>query len=138
MNTVNEIIKSASLLGACDKSKGVSDWKSLAWLFFTPQGREFCENNNFPSLEVFRGMNDVSKYGVFVDSGDIQRENDINIALIGETTAELTYSGSDSVHRIILMHGAKAKIRASKYAVILIVNISGWVEVEKDETVAIL
>ncbi len=140
MKTVNEIMQSASLMGACAKSNGVSDWKSLTWLFFTPQGREFCEEHNFPSLEMFQGMRDnVSKYGVFVDSGAVSRQNDVNIGLVGNTSAELVYDDNTVVHKIILMHGAKAKIKASRYAVILLVNIGDCeVEIEKDQTVVIL
>lgn len=139
MNTVNDVMKSASLLGACAKSEGVSDWKSLAWLFFTPQGREFCEKHNFPTLKMFQDMEDVSGHGIFVDAGSLSRSGDANIALIGNTSAELVYSGPECVHKLILMHGAKARIRASNYAVILIVNIGGCeVEIEKDPTVVIL
>ena len=140
MKTVNEIMQSASLMGACAKSNGVSDWKSLTWLFFTPQGREFCEENNFPSLEMFQGMKEhVSKFGVFVDSGTISRQNDTNVALIGEISAELVYDDNTVVHKVILMHGAKAKIKASHYVVILLVNIDNCeVEIEKDNTVVIL
>lgn len=140
MKTISEIMQSASLLGACAKSNGVSDWKSLTWLFFTPQGREFCEENNFPSLEMFQGMrDDVSKYGVLVDSGNLSRRNDANIGLIGNTSAELVYDDNTVVHKVILMHGAKARIKASHYAVILLVNIGNCeVEIEKDQTVVIL
>lgn len=140
MKTVNEIMQSASLLGACAKSNGVSDWKSLTWLFFSPQGREFCEENNFPSLEMFRGMKDnVAEYGVLVNGGRVSRKNDANVALIGDTTAELEYDGNAVVHKVVLMHGAKARIKASHYAVILLVNIGNCeVEIEKDSTVVIL
>lgn len=140
MKTVNEIMQSASLLGACAKSNGVSDWKSLTWLFFSPQGREFCEENNFPSLQMFRGMKDnVAEYGVLVDGGRVSRKNDANVALIGDTTAELEYDENAVVHKVVLMHGAKARIKASHYAVILLVNIGNCeVEIEKDSTVVIL
>lgn len=140
METVNEIMKAALLQGACAKSNGVTDWKSLCWLFFSPQGREFCEENNFPDIRMFREMKDhVREYGVFVDTGTICRVNDANIGLIGDTTAELTYSGVETVHKVILMHGAKARIKASDYAVITLVNIGGCeVEIEKDNTVVIL
>lgn len=140
MKTVNEIMSSASLLGACNKSEGVSDWKSLAWLFFTPQGREFCEENNFPSLEMFQGMKEnVSSYGVYVDSGSINLSNGTSIGLVGKTSAELTYDDNTMVHKVILMHGAKAKIKASNYTVILLVNIGNCeVEISKDETVVML
>lgn len=140
MRTVNDIMNIASLLGACSKSEGVSDWKSLAWLFFTPQGREFCEENNFPSLEQFRGMdNKIADYGVLVDAGRVAHENIEKNALIGKTDAELTFTDSTKTHMVILMHGAKATITSRNYVVILLVNIGNCeVLVDKDDTVVIL
>lgn len=140
MESVKDIMKSASLFGACSKSNGVSDWKSLVWLFFSPQGREFCEENNFPSLEMFQGMKEhVEEYGVYVDSGEVERSNDANIGLVGNTSATLTFDDNAVVHKVILMHGAKATIKASRYAVILLVNVGNCdVKIEKDETVVIL
>lgn len=140
MKTANDIVKYASLLGACEKSGGVTDWKSLVWLFFSPQGREFCENNNFPPLEMFREMKDhVAPHNVFVDAGHISRSNDEHTGLVGETDAELVFDDPSKVHKIILMHGAKARIKASNYVVILLVNIGNCpVEIEKDKTVVIL
>ena len=140
MKTVNEIMQSASLLGACAKSNGVSDWRSLTWLFFTPQGREFCEDNNFPSLEMFQGMRDhISEYNILVDAGNISRQNDENVGLIGNTSGQLVYNDNTVVHKVVLMHGAKARIKASDYAVILLVNVGNCeVEIEKDNTVVIL
>lgn len=140
MESVSDIMKSASLIGACSKSNGVSDWKSLVWLFFTPQGREFCEENNFPSLEMFQGMKEhVEQYGVFVDRGEVVRFNDTNIGLIGNTSATLVFDDNSVVHKVVLMHGAKARIKASNYAVILLVNIGNCdVKIDKDQTVVIL
>lgn len=140
MDTINNVMKSALRLGACAKSEGVSDWKSLVWLFFTPQGREFCEKHNFPSIEMFREMKgEISRHNVFVDAGNIVCANRADIALVGNTSAELTYSGVECTHKVVLMHGAKVRIKASNYAVVLIVNIGGCeVEIEKDETAVIL
>lgn len=140
MKTVDEIMQSASLLGACAKSNGVSDWRSLTWLFFTPQGREFCEDNNFPSLEMFQGIRDnISEFNILVDAGNVSRENDVNVGLIGNTSAQLVYNDNTVVHKVVLMHGAKARIKASDYAVILLVNVGNCeVEIEKDNTVVIL
>ena len=140
MKTVDEIMQSASLLGACAKSNGVSDWRSLTWLFFTPQGREFCEDNNFPSLEMFQGMRDnISEFNILVDAGNVSRVNDVNVGLIGNTSGQLVYNDNTVVHKVVLMHGAKASIKASDYAVILLVNIGNCeVEIEKDNTVVIL
>lgn len=139
METVNDIIKSALSLGACSGSNGVKDWKSLVWLFFSPQGREFCEENNFPSLEMFRGMaGHVRPYGVYVDSGRVDITNPGKMAVIGDTEAVITIDDNTMAHKVILMHGARARIVASNYTVILITNIGCEIEIEKDETVVIL
>ena len=139
METVNDIIKSALALGACSGSNGVTDWRSLVWLFFSPQGREFCAENDFPSLDMFRGMaGHVMPYGVYVDSGHVDVTNPGNIAVIGDTDAVITIDDNERVHKVILMHGGKARVVASDYAVILLVNIGGEVEIDKDNTVVIL
>ena len=127
METVNDIIKSALSLGACSGSNGVTDWRSLVWLFFSPQGREFCAENDFPSLDMFRGM-----------AGHVDVTNPGNIAVIGDTDAVITIDDNERVHKVILMHGGKARVVASDYAVILLVNIGGEVEINKDNTVVIL
>lgn len=134
-------MKSASIYGACGGSGKVSDWRSLAWLFFSPQGREFCEEKNFPGLSMFRRMKpySVDQFGVFVDLGRVCRSNDKDIALIGDTCGELTFDENNAVHKVILMHGAKAHITASNYVVLLIVNVGGCeVTIDKDETVIVL
>ena len=128
METVNDIIKSALSLGACSGSNGVTDWRSLVWLFFSPQGRD-----------MFRGMaGHVMPYGVYVDSGHVDVTNPGNIAVIGDTDAVITIDDNERVHKVILMHGGKARVVASDYAVILLVNIGGEVEINKDNTVVIL
>lgn len=140
MDYVNNIMSSASMLGACSESGKVSDWKSLCWLFFTPQGREFCEENNFPSLEQFRGMKEnVKDYGVLVDAGIVESKNEEKIALIGNTDAELLFDDNTKVHKVILMHGSKANIKVRNYSVALLVNIGKCdVSIDKDDTSVIL
>lgn len=140
MKSVSEIMEQAIRSGACSKSKGVSDWKTLAWLFFTPQGMEFCEENNFPSIDVFREMDSsISDFGVYVDKGEINRTNDINSALIGNTKGELVFDDNSKVHKVILMHGAEAFIIARNYAVVRLVNIGNCnVRISKDKTAVIL
>lgn len=138
--SVSEIMEQAILNGACSKSNGVSDWKTLAWLFFTPQGMEFCEENNFPTLECFREMDEsISNYGVFVDKGNIRRNNDANIALIGNTKGTLIFDDCTKVHKVIMMHNSEAFIIARNYAVVRLINIGGCkVNINKDKTSVIL
>ena len=137
MEGVSNIMRKAALLGACQQSEKVSNWKSLVWLFFTPQGREFCKDNNYPTLEMFKNMaSNVEEYGVFVEKG-ISKHNE-NVALIGNGESELSISGMDKAYKVILMHGAKATIKAGNYAVIHIDNISGEYNVVNDGTAVIL
>lgn len=137
---VSEVMKSALELGACNRSGKATDWKSLCWLFFTPQGREFCENNNFPTIDVFRNMKPyVKTHGVYVDAGEIHLKNNANIGIIGNTDATLEYDDNTKVHKIILMHGAKATIKASNYAVINLTNVNNCqVTIINDGTAKIL
>ena len=140
MKTVSEIMEQAVKNGACNKSKGASDWKTLSWLFFTPQGLEFCEENNFPPVDDFREMDSsISDFGVFVDKGEIVRSNDTNIALIGDTYGRLVFDDNTKVHKVVLMHGAKALIIARNYAVVRLVNIGDCdVKIHNDKTSVIL
>ena len=134
---VNEILRNAVKLGACEASGKATDWKSLAWLFFSPQGIEFCMKHNYPSLDVFRQMDGViSSLGVYVDNACNVTNEDV--ALVGESQSELHFSGTDRPYKVILMHGAKAEIYAGMYAVVKIENISGEYEVFNDGTAMIL
>ena len=135
-----DILQRAIALGACSNSGKATDWKSLCWLFFTPQGREFCEENNFPSLEIFRSMKrHVSSYGVYVDAGDVSFKNNANIGIIGETNATLEYDDNTKVHKVILMHAAKATIKVSNYSVVNLTNVGNCeVTIINDGTARIL
>ena len=132
MTTVKDILTKAGLLGACQQSGKATDWKSLVWLFFSPQGREFCKEHNYPTLEMFRQMKDnVRPYGVHVEE-DVKLRNEDAAIIAGN--AELEYSGVDKAYKVILMHGAKARIKLSRYAVVRIENIGGSYELENDGT----
>ena len=137
---VGDITRRAISLGACSESGKATDWKSLCWLFFSPQGREFCEENNYPSLDLFRGLaKNIAPYGIYVDRDLIELNNKTNVGVIGNTVAYLSYDDNTRVHKVILMHGGKAKIEAGNYSVILLVNIGGCeVEIINDGTARIL
>lgn len=133
---VDEILNNAIQLGACQESSKATDWKSLVRLFFSPQGMEFCKKHNFPSLEAFRQMDGViSSLGVYVDNAYNATNEDI--ALVGDSQSELRFSGTDKPYKVILMHGAKAKIYAGMYSVVKIENISGEYEVFNDGTATV-
>lgn len=134
---VNDILKDAVALGACKESGKATDWKSLAWLFFSPQGAEFCAKHNYPSLEAFERMSgNIERYGVFVNKdADVSNKD---VALIGASDSELRFEGTDKPYKVILMHGARARIHAGMYAVVKVINISGDYEVFNDGTATII
>ena len=141
MSTITDILKTAINLGACEKSSTATDWKSLCWLLFSPQGVEFCEKHNFPGIEQFRELEseNLSDFGVFIDKGKISRINDSCIALVGNTRGELVFDDNTKVHKVIVMHGAEAFIVARNYAVVRLYNIGdNKVDVHRQATAVVL
>ena len=108
MIRVKDILNSAIGLGACSQSSKATDWKSLVWLFFSPQGREFCRDNNYPSLEMFRLMKgNVESFGVHIEE-DVKAVNE-DKAIIGGI-AEVVFYGVDRAYKVIIMHGGNVRI----------------------------
>ena len=137
METVDSILRAAVRLGACSGSSKATDWRSLCWLFFSPQGREFCGSNNYPSIEMFRGMKShVRPYNVYVEEDVVIRNEDV--ALIGKSRSSLFFFGTDKAYKVILMHGAEAIINIGKYAVVRIENMSGSYRIINDGTAEVL
>ena len=130
----------ARSLGACSLIDGIKDIEELLDFVFTPQGLEFCKVHEFPTLHVLQQhKNAIAKYGYFVDCGRISRSNDNNIVLAGDTVGELSFNDPTCLHKIILMHGASAKINASNYVVVQIYQIGKCdLELNKDQTSIIL
>lgn len=136
MIRVKDILNSAIGLGACSQSSKATDWKSLVWLFFSPQGREFCRDNSYPSLEMFRLMKgNVESFGVHIEE-DVKAVNE-DKAIIGGT-AELVFYGVDRAYKVIIMHGGNVRIKVGNYAVVSVENISGSYELINDGTGRIL
>lgn len=136
MIEVKDILNKAIGLGACSQSSKATDWKSLVWLFFSPQGCEFCKSINYPSLEMFRSMKgNVESFGVHIEE-NVKAANE-DKAIIGGT-AELTFQGTDKAYKVIIMHSGNVRIKISNYAVVRIENISGNYEIINDGTGKVL
>ena len=136
MIEVKDILNKAIGLGACSQSSKATDWKSLVWLFFSPQGCEFCKSINYPSLEMFRSMKgNVESFGVHMEE-NVKAVNE-DKAIIGGT-AELTFQGTDKAYKVIIMHSGNVRIKISNYAVVRIENISGNYEIINDGTGKVL
>lgn len=140
MDKIKYLYSEAKKFDACPLFSGNESKEKLIRLFMTPQGIEFCQKNNFPSLEdirYFKGKT-AERNGVYIDSGTIARHNTERIALVGGTFANLTYDDSSKRHVVVLMHGAKARITAKGYAVVFVYNTNGNVETETHDSAKIL
>lgn len=140
---IQEITKAAAALGACNKSAQATDWRSLAWLLFSPQGREFCEEHSFPTVSMWSGIKqqcDTSKFGIYIDAGFIHVHDRENVAVVGKTNATLHFNKPDKAHRVMVMHGASATVIARNYAVVNITKVGQDTDViiDKDESSVIL
>lgn len=110
----------ARLLGACSKFTGKESLQQLVALFKSPQGIEFCMKTHFPNmstLRIFKAYG-VERYGVHIDSGSIVLDNPEYVVLCGRTTATIHCYDSKVLHHIVLLHGAKAIVDASDWAVV--------------------
>lgn len=109
----------AEKLAGCTLFKGTENVAELTRLFTSPQGREFCLAANFPNLDAFRQFKSFGpeRYGFYIDAGDITLTDPETAVLIGNTTATIR---CDKCQRntIVAMHGAKATVLASGWAVV--------------------
>ena len=116
---IQQIYKQARLLGACELFTGKErTLEDIVHLFVTPQGIEFCINNHFPNMETFRLFKPykIERFGIYIDAGTITLHNPKRAILIGNTVATINNDTLDA-HEVILLHGAKAVVNASSWAV---------------------
>lgn len=111
----------AQKLADCTMFKGTEDLEQLIRLMFTPQGIEFLTQYNFPDLATFRKFKKYhpERFGVYIDCGEISLSEARRVFLVGNSSATLNYRETAG-NRVYLMHGARASIIASGYAVIKI------------------
>ena len=106
----------------CSMFKGTEDVQGIIRLFSTTQGIEFCMDYHFPNLatmRLFKPYLDPVRHGIYLDAGAATIDNPSKVILIGRTTATINCSSLDR-HDVILMHGAKAVINASDWAVVFV------------------
>lgn len=116
---IQQIYKQARLLGACELFTGKEHTlEDIVHLFVTPQGIEFCISNHFPNMETFRLFKPykIERFGIYIDAGTITLHNPKRAILIGNTVATINNDTLDA-HEVILLHGAKAVVNASGWAV---------------------
>ena len=124
---IRQIFAQARLLGACQRFKGTEQTlEEIIGVFKTNQGLEFCLKHNFPNLATFRQFKpfDPSRYGIYIDAGNITLKNPQKVILIGRTTATLNYDTLER-HEVYLLHSARAVVNAYKWAVVSVEQAQG-------------
>lgn len=116
---IKQIYRQARLLGACHLFTGKErTLEDIVRLFTTPQGIEFCAGKHFPNMATFRLFkpHNVERFGIYIDAGTITLNNPERAIVIGRTSAIINCDTLAS-HEVILLHGAKAVVNASGWAV---------------------
>lgn len=132
----------AAKLNACQMFKGDESIEGLVELMFSYEGIEFMTHlsGGFPDLAVFRKFKRFSpeKLGVYIDAGQITLKNPEKAFLVGNTVAVLQYDELKA-KRLVMMHGAKATVEASGWAVVKI-DTDGTcnVEIKKSDHAKVL
>lgn len=117
---IKQIYAQARLLNACDlftgKERTLDD---IIRLFLSVQGMEFCIKNHFPNMATFRQFKkyNVERFGIYIDAGAITLRNPKRAILIGRTSATINCDAL-ARHEVFLLHGAKAVVNATKWAVV--------------------
>lgn len=117
---IKQIHAQASLLKACPLFTGRErTLDDIVGLFFSAQGMEFCIKNHFPNLATFRQFKryGVERFGIYIDAGTITLRNPARAILIGRTLATVNCDTLER-HEVFVLHGAKAVVNASGWAVV--------------------
>lgn len=104
----------------CKMFKGNESVEQLAALYKSTQGVEFCMRYHFPNLATLRTFKRErpERFGIYIDAGNITlNEPKDKVLLIGRTTAVVNCSETRR-YNVVCLHGGKAVINASKWAVV--------------------
>lgn len=131
MTTPREIIKDAIRLGACEdihRLFSIGDLSSVTWgelveRFYDPKVLEFCEEKKYPTIDMLSDIPDGEQVrnSLFINRNGETNKHHVLVA--GDSAVTVLCSGADEVYKIVLMHGARATVKASDYAVVHIVEI---------------
>ena len=136
--TAEEIKTIALKIGACDLIVRANSIAELGSLMGTPQGREFCKNHGFPTLDMLRQHRDeLASMNIYVDAGNIDIEDVDNLVVAGNTNATVRTRRTYKPYHVMVMHGARANVTAYGYSVCQIINIGGNVETHSSKNASI-
>ena len=144
MTEINDIKRSALALGACEKVKSIKSIEDAIALLKTPQGREFALKSGFPTLEIWREVDDMNHIelsllnDVLIDRTFPVRSTNMDIIAVGNTILNAFFDKPDQLYSIIAMHGAEVEINASNYAVVTVTSINATVRITNDGTAKVI
>ncbi len=124
---INQIYAQTKVIGQCGAMKGTEDFDAICRLFKSAIGVEYCINNHFPNMSTLRLFKPYNpeKNGIYIDAGVITIKNPKKVLLCGRTSATIFCDDLEYRHEIVLMHGAKAVVNASKWAVCSVTQEQG-------------
>ena len=119
---MKEIINKAKQRGACQRIADVNNYTSAINLFFSPQGREFCISNNFPTLTDWQRLSKAKlrEHNILVDADNITINSNGMVGIVGNTKAKIYATDPSKIHYIVAMHGCSIDVIASDYTIVVI------------------
>lgn len=118
---LGRIREQALQLGAAPEVfAGVESVDAFVDLFLSPRAIAFCARHHYPNTSTFRLFKGrgLEARGIYIDGGSVTLVNPARAVLIGRTIATVRCDSSDAPHEVIVLHGAKALVTASKWAVV--------------------
>lgn len=122
MTLVEKLYEAAKPFHPCSKFQGTETFDELLRLFLSPQGWEFCIKYDFPGNEqlgLIKSYIDDSM-DIYIDAGHHALRNHKLVILAGNCDFRLDYDTLDYPCRVVLLKGARARIRAGGYAVVAV------------------
>ena len=82
-------------------------------------GQEFLLISGFPTLKLFREYKDAlpEGCGVYVDAGEINLHDTLDVILVGDTQVKATYEQTEC-HNLTAVYGASATVDAYEWSVV--------------------
>lgn len=127
--TLDKIKQEGGRYRECGLLSMVASVGELCRTLYRPEGLEFCSRNAFPSLELLEELeehhsSEIKSEGAHINRGNIGLIlNPRRLALVGDTEATIHIDSQTAVHKIVLMHGAKAHIHAKGYTVVSVTQV---------------
>jgi len=122
MTIVEKLYEAAKPYHPCNLFKGTETLDELLQVLLTPQGWEFCIKYDFPGNEQLGLLKTYinEDMDIYIDAGHKSLRNHKLVILAGDCDFRLEYDTLEHPCRVVLLKGARARIRANGYAVVAV------------------